>query len=149
MAKILFHPDGEDNWISDKQNNGDFDYWLRLKLYDMERESVEEGTPRWIAQVTAIAPGLLTKEKLAEVAESACVDIEEVNLRDIGDHGFCAYLYEESSGSKRRLLEKAKKEAQTISLLFGFYMDKPQNHWGLSGWDYISGNITVELNQDD
>ncbi len=144
MAKVLFHPSGEDDWISDKQNNGDFDYWLRLKIYDMERESTEEITPRWIAQLTAIAPGLLTEEKLSDVAKSAGVGIEEVDLRDIGDHGFCACLYERSGNNKRRLLAESKKEAQSISLLLGLYMDKPQNDWGLSGWDYIAGNISVE-----
>jgi hypothetical protein len=146
MPIVVFSPHGENEWISNKQNNGDFDYWLRLKLHDFGQER-EAGTSRYCVDIAAIAPELLSEDQLRSVSDCTGVPFEELlsspiesQVSDIGDYGLCAYLYSSNGENKNRLVREAKQEAQTIPILFGFYMDKRQNQIGKTGWDFIKGH---------
>jgi hypothetical protein len=36
-------------------------------------------------------------------------------------------------------MKEARKESQLINMLFGFYMDRPENGIGQDGWGLIAG----------
>lgn len=45
--------------------------------------------------------------------------------------------------NKGELLKAARKELLGVDMLFGFYMDRPLNAIGSTGWDFIKGDITA------
>jgi len=42
--------------------------------------------------------------------------------------------------SKDALIAEAKSQIRSVNMMFGFYMDQPQNRIGATGWDTIRGH---------
>lgn len=143
-------------WISPKQNNHDFDYWLLIQLTDFYAEQPEywgdkdPDHPRYNVSVYAVAPSLLTTKKISDVASCMGIEIEEFSSQpiehqvvDICAYGISVNLWQDTGHAKTKLVTAAKEQCQTIPTLFGFYMDKFQNRVGATGWDFIKGNIGI------
>ena len=150
--QIKFKAGRENEWISvAPASNGEFDCWLRLKLHDfgdnweavLHHRKYLNKQSRYSVELTAIAPEALSVEKLLEVAGAACVHLSKVDVSDIGDYGFCAYLYEAEGNNKQRLLAEAKEWAQELASpeKFAWRMDQWQRPTSKSGWDAIKGEI--------
>lgn len=42
------------------------------------------------------------------------------------------------------IMEQAKEEIAKINMLAGFYLDRPQNKIGATGWDWLSGYVSPQ-----
>lgn len=140
--------DEKEKYISKKYNNGEFDYYLVLNIIDFEEATGEkiEGK-RYVAEIKAVAPSLISKEEKKSVGESMGVDLKGLSEKDqaieIEEYGISAPLFQETSDDKKALLRKAHEQEQIIPNLFGFYMDKQQNALGATGWDIIRGDYGI------
>ncbi len=145
----------EQKWISQKFNNGDFDYWLVRQLTDWtEHQSEEEckGYPRYTCELKVVAPeefndkrGVLDYWGLDQTWEELS---EKLRVEVVEDYIGGATVWTKNGDNKNQLLKECRKEADMVNSLFGFYMDKYQNAYGATGWDWIKGNITPALSTD-
>lgn len=142
-------------FISQKFNNGDWDYWLVIEVINMydavgEREAKENNGGKYCISLMAVSPQAAGKENLEDAFE--CCGFNEsqneqlknnllIQVQVLSDYGIQAQLWTKSGNNLKNLLKECKKEAQLVEFLFGFYMDKPENMIGNTGWDFISGNI--------
>jgi len=139
-------------WVSKKMNNGDFDYAIVMELTNMfdavgeEEIKQSDNTDKYHVTLSVVAPSELT-----DYHKTLCDDGNfedhtwEWQVEFASSEGIEAKVFGESSNNARELMKQARKEAEKIELLFGFYMDRPQNAIGSNGWDFIKGDVMAGL----
>ena len=130
-------------WISQKCNNGEFNYWLVLELINMHEAIGDEGQTKYNISIHAVSPELIDIVKmnslLADYNIPADKIDDELKVMALSNYGIAAYLWDTKGNNYKQLFKLAHKEAQLINGLFGFYMDKRENRIGQTGWDLIQG----------
>ena len=143
-------------WISNKLNNGDFDYWLVMELINMDEACGRdnEGKSRYIVELSAVSPSQCPEVERKRAMESCGYGTppgasisDEAWVEMIHSYGVKAVLWSKSGNNYGLLLGGARREALVSSSLFGFYMDRPQNRIGTTGWEMIRGDITAGLHR--
>jgi hypothetical protein len=143
---------GDVNWqtyggkfISQRLNNGNWDYWLVMDVTNLEDSMGEEAPARYLVSVNAVAPAAVSEEEKNRAIESCGWDGMEENelamIEILNTYGIRACLWNETGNNLSKLMKAARKESQVIAFMFGFFMDRTQNAIGNDGWDFISGNI--------
>ena len=135
-----------EGFMSQRLHNGNWPYYLFIKLIDMEDAAGEEG---FLVEIVAASPRAAGKKNVDKAIESSGIsdDVKltpELKAQLLADYGCAASLwnkYDKTAQDGNILLAEAKKEAEAIQMLFGFYMDKPENMMGATGWDFIRGNL--------
>lgn len=126
-------------------------YW---EAYVSERELKEIGFKYHISLV-ASSPGFAGDKNILQALESG---IGEENLKEMSQseiawelvqYGTTATLWQKQGNNKRQLIREAKRESLAINTLFGFYVDRPQNAIGSTGWDFMAGDIMRGLRNHD
>lgn len=148
---------GEYKFISQKLNNGDWDYYLFIDTIDMEEAYGELG---FLAEIAAVSIEAAGKANVSKAIEScgSCYDPTNTNkeyeegviAEYLFDYGVRANLWnkhDKNAKEPSKLIEMAKKESEAIHGLFGFYMDKAQNRIGATGWDFIKGEIMPKFEE--
>lgn len=150
--KLASGSDDQGVWVSQKLNNGEFNYWMvidakYLPAWAGESEAREMGGNHLVT-LLVVAPSEAGKENLKSAAESWGIEPEEfktlhpeTKVELLAAYGVAATMWHETGNNLRKLLKAAREEAQKVEGLFGFYMDRPQNRIGNTGWDFIKGRI--------
>ena len=157
--KIQFRQfSGDINWsvyggtfISKKLNNGEFDYWLAIRVTNYidavgEREAKEHGA---VYNVELVSVSISEAQGEIQHALVCCgydtLDPEELTdnhrLDALLSYGTYAVLWTKDGNNIKKLMQEARKEGQLAEFLYGFYMDRQQNAVGATGWDLQRGNI--------
>lgn len=136
-------------WISPELNNGDWPYWLVIEFINFLDATGEllDGK-EYVVEISAVSPEAAGKEQLQRAldcygwdnAPSKIMEVEALH-----GYGIAAHLWQASGNDADILLRNAMQEADLVSGLFGFYMDRPENRIGSTGWDFISGDILRPL----
>lgn len=156
---------GDNDWrsyggksISQRFNNGEFDYWLVLELINLydacgEHEAKEMGG-QYCVELSVVSPTQTHDTGQYEAAIESC-GIQD--LRDLTDereveilhsYGTKAVIYSGIGNNYSRLLKEARHEAySTVNFMFGSRMDQPQNAIGATGWDFVKGDILRPLRE--
>jgi hypothetical protein len=114
-------------------------------------EACGETNPRHMVDIVAIAPSEVPAQELAAAKMSTgFVDWgDEQNplhlVEALADYGTYAPLWSGTGNNRQKLLKQARKEADMIVMLFGFYMDRTTNILGATGWDRIKGEVGWNL----
>ena len=61
--------------------------------------------------------------------------------RVVQEYGYSAALHQNTGNNLRTLLRAARKELKVLDFMFGFYMDRPINAMGATGWDFVKGEF--------
>ena len=139
--------DGCEKWISKKLSNGEFDYWLVIDIINMD-EAVPDPDYTYMLTLSATSPVQAGVERL-NVALKSCGYEPSAELTDeqcvyaLSDFGIQATFSSYEGNNRKKLMDIARKEAELIEMMFGFYMDRRQNAIGATGWDFIKGDIGV------
>ena len=146
FREMYFNKNDGGKFISSKLNNGDFDYWLVLEVINMHEATGELDIPKYNVSILAVSPQQAGKESVERALASCGIseygEDEIYQVEALSDYGIHAQLWNQSSNNIKALLVQARKEAQLVNILFGFYMDQPENRAGSTGWDLIAGNLT-------
>lgn len=67
-------------------------------------------------------------------------ECEEEEAANVWEYGYKANIWESSDENPLCLLVEAVKKAQNVPDSFFYYMDRPQNKLGWTGWDIIGKN---------
>jgi hypothetical protein len=150
---VRFHTLEDDDRIlkiSDVQNNGDWDYWLFIEVDYMD-EQEDDPEYKYYVSLSVAAPAAASQSEHERAIDSWGVRDEDVKeyLARLGanwlaevlhSYGVRAVLATWQGNNLGDILKDARLYADTITNLFGFFMDAPQNAVGASGWDLVAGN---------
>lgn len=149
---------GDVNWeeyggqfiVPEKFNNGDFDYWLIVKFDNMS-ELTDDYPSKYRVEIQAVAPSQVSKDDKKSAFSSMGIDDKKEQERMskdpqalagiLAEYGTSASLYSAEGNNANALMKEAKKQIPVINGMFGFYMDRPMNRIGNTGWDFIKGDI--------
>ncbi|MGI0025131.1 MAG: hypothetical protein ACREA4_08310 [Nitrososphaera sp.] len=145
---------GDTNWqdyggkfASKRLNNGEFDYWLVIDVYNTEDN--RDFAEKYIVSLLSVSPSEAAGEM--EAAKRACGIDAETGLNDLAkvevlaDYGTYAQLWAGSGNNLARLMKEARSQANASQLLYGFMMDRPQNRIGTDGWNVQRGDVMAGL----
>ena len=133
--------------MSNKCNNGDFDYYIILEFMNWEETCGERNNNmKYHVDLSCVAPSQVGVDAFARAADCCGMDPasdwEEVQkVEMLHSYGIMAHLWQANGNNIKKLLQAAKKEAQLCEMLFGFYMDKAQNRCGSTGWEFLRNDI--------
>lgn len=137
-------------WISQKLNNGDFDYFLVLELLNMDdacgRDN--EGQPKYHVCVAAVSPHEAGEPNVEKALEGyGDFDVDDVmKVEALHTYGISAPVYQKAGNNALKLMKEARKEAQFRGgMLFGFSLDKSVNKIGTTGWEALRGDMDSAL----
>lgn len=146
---------GDTNWktyggtfLSKRLNNGEFDYWLALDVVNWADAVGEKDAPaKYNVSIRSVS--IEEGKNALEEAFSCCgFDIDEIEsateeqkIDALLSYGTMAELWSENGNNINTLMKRAKQEALMIEMMYGFYMDRPVNRIGNTGWDSQRGDI--------
>jgi hypothetical protein len=136
----MFIENGENQFISkDTFNNGDFDYRLHIHIYTKEYDCAD--FPKKFMGILQVGKTVkYTKKKnLQSIQQSFCT--QEVDDSMVVEAGYQATIVAMHSNSIQYIKKQFTKKSKVVNMLFGFYMDKPQNRVGNTGWDFLDGKL--------
>ena len=121
---------------------------LVVEVINLHDAIGDESDHKYHVSIEAVSPESAGNENLDRALESWGLSDEDIELYQnnpirqveaLSDYGIAATLWSQSGNNIRKLMRAAQHESELIHGLFGFYMDRPQNRIGQSGWDRISG----------
>lgn len=136
-------------WMSEPVDYGDYPirYQVTLEYADGYDQEWADRCGKYIVEAR-VTSTVASVDKLGDAANSCGMSLEEFKaLPDESQHeilreyGLAPRLFSTQGNNKTKALRAARKELVAIGMLFGFYMDRPQNAIGATGWDWIKGDL--------
>ena len=146
-------------WISTRQNNGEFDYYFVIELLNWPETVGQREAPAKLQRfaVCRFAPasrkGNSPRARLLRHYGGNACDGNRQRPARYGASGSAAQLRGLYPGleSRREQLarpnEGARQEARQCEFLFGFYLDRPVNRIGTTGWEALRGDLTSAIDR--
>jgi hypothetical protein len=142
-------------WISQRLNNGQWDYWLVLELTNYveacgEKEAKEIGGTYGVG-LYAVSPAAAGEQELKRALESCGPDDkseipDEMKVEALQSYGVSSPLWNGTGNNAYDLLKEARMKAQGLGDDGGFEraMGAYKNRIGHTGWDCIRGDMSLE-----
>ena len=131
-------------FISNVQNNGEFDYYFVIELINWEEAVGEREAPsKYHVSLAAISPEQVGKDKLTSAFADYGLDDEmmskpEIQVEVLHGAGYGVVpVWGENGNNWRKLMRDAHKQAQIASMLCGFVFDRVLNGIGETGWERL------------
>lgn len=132
-------------FVTKKLNNDEFDYWLFVEFINMEEATGDTSRGKYMVTIDVVAPDVAPRDDIESAFESMGFEVVPKDKLKIAialqQYGVAATVWSDMGNNAEKLMQEAREETDKISRLFGFYMDKPLNRIGNTGWDFIRGNI--------
>lgn len=166
---LEFEEFGYNTFISKPQNNGNWPYYWVIEMIDWQ-EACGEENHRTCVSLSAVSPWAVSKKQMADAIESCGFEetpevmakgdkkvLGHIKVEALHQYGVKACLFDNFGGDiedededvealDAALMEQAKKVATVATAFtFGFWMDRPMNAIGSTGWDFIKGDIMAGL----
>lgn len=125
-------------WLSKEAIKGpEFDFYLGLRLTDMTN-MMEDGLAckRWWAELAIIVPALAD---LTGVDEDYIVEDPFWRAGYEFEYGSAAPVWNGQFDNEIEALYAGVQYAQAAPIMFGFWLDRPVNMLGATGWQAIRG----------
>ena len=147
-------------WISTRQSNGEFDYYFVIELLNWRETVGEREAPpeTYNVSLSVVSP----QEAQGKIGAALdCCGITEATLQSAAGNGYrdsvlveALYTYgvhtpvwSKDGNNWRALMGEARQEAGQCEFLFGFYLDRPVNRIGTTGWESLRGDLTSALDR--
>jgi hypothetical protein len=140
-------------WISNRQNNGEFDYYFVIELLNWresvgEREAKEIGSKYHIS-LSVVAPSQVSENNMQQAYNCSGIGADTLRNAETGGylanvqaealHGYSGgtQVYGANGNNWQSLMRLTKRESRQCASLLGFYLDRPVNRLGMTGWESI------------
>jgi hypothetical protein len=144
-------------WISNKQSNGEFDYWFVIELINWQ-DSCGRDAPKekYNICLSVVSPQEAGEENIAKAMSDYGQDFlqtikdefkQEFIVEALHSYGIAAPIWNENGNNFKQLMKQIKAKARESEFLFGFAMDRPCNAIGSTGWDFLRGDIMAGLSK--
>ena len=143
--------DEDTYWRSNRLNNGEFDYWLVVHVQDVT--DYHDMPFNYIGTVMVVAPSQVSASTRDHYLSSLGLEDDPDSMKPadlamlLAETGCGACVMQITGRNRARITRAAKQECQAIEMLFGFYLDRPVNRIGTTGWDMLQGNLLAGLNR--
>jgi hypothetical protein len=136
-------------WISNVQNNGEFDYYFVIELINWRESVGERDAPKekYNVSLSVVSPQQAGEQNIKTAFECGGLDNEMLSnaqspLAEIQVEALHAYaggvpIWSANGNNFAVLMKQAHEEAGNASCLFGFYLDKIVNGIGETGWERL------------
>jgi hypothetical protein len=119
-----------------------FEYVYTVKSMDLyEATGDEEHENKSLVELSLVVhPNSITESMLKGISDSMGVDIEDMNIEDVLSYGGAHVTIDYKEVENERVpevVEGAMTAQKAVDGLRGFYLDKPWNPIGTTGWDVI------------
>ena len=139
-------------FITKKLSNGDWNYWLVLDFMNLDELAPEIGDHRYEVSILAVSPEAAGDKHIKDALECCGVDTDKLGIQARNDlvleallsYGVFATLQTFTGSNYRKVLKEARAQLDCVAGLFGFYMDRPENRVGHTGWDFIEGDLSLD-----
>lgn len=143
------------SWISNKLNNGEYDYWLVLSITNMfsaagEREAKEMGG-EYLVEVSAVAPSQVSDEDFKKAFDSCgwgkpMSEISiEMKVETLNSYGIRATLWFDTGNNAHKLLKEGRKHAREEGKdSFDRALKSFSNALGHTRGDFLRGDLSIE-----
>jgi hypothetical protein len=155
---------GDINWkdyggkfISKRLNNGEFDYWLIIEVINMFDACGEDTSEKYAVSLLSVSPAEAGADNLKSAFDCCGLDPEAdyaanplVQVEALAAYGVYAQLISIGGNNLSSLMRRIRKEAASMvygGTFYGFYMDRPENQIGSTGWDLQRGDLMAGLNR--
>lgn len=121
-----------------------------VDLHDcMSEDEAKKAGGQFLASIQAVRlfSKRQMKTKICQKVMRSCYMTTLPYAYDVAHYGLCASLAELYGNNEDELLTEAKKQAIPLKGLIGFYLDRPQNAIGSTGWDFLRGDIDRPLRE--
>lgn len=149
--RTLADSDYEKILVGKGNSDPGFTYYPFIKITYLEQYVSEEEVKR-IGKY-AVTLGCVSIQKANKKAIEAfaqwgaffsLADLSKKERRDVKlevliSEGMFALVKQEMGNNLASLLKEVREEIPSLTFLFGFYMDRPQNMIGATGWDLMAG----------
>jgi hypothetical protein len=143
-------------WVSNKLNNGEFDYWLVIELINMDDACGRDnkGQPKYCVELCAVSPSQ-AGENLNAAIRSCGYAPEDNNgkimevtplmaVEMLHSYGTSGHLWSSQGNNAHRLLREARSEARgSIDGL----LEKTVNKIGTTALEAMQGNLLGGLSR--
>jgi len=139
----------------------DFHYWLVMDVRPNEDwEYGSKKDPKYWVSLAVVSPEAADPKELQAAINSYGIPADELHrfmadplllVECLHSCGVAACVWHGEGNNLSVLMKEARKEAQVVEMMFGFYMDRAQNMIGSTGWDTVRGDLLAGLRrfQDD
>jgi len=106
---------------------------------------------KYHGSLCAVNPSMAGKARRKSICESYGMDESEFPKDRLDQaamllgNGIYAVLFQCIGNAKAEVVNKLMAEVPAIQMLAGFYIDKPQNAIGSTGWDFMKGDILAGI----
>jgi hypothetical protein len=124
--------------------------YLVITVMNWHEATGERGDPEWNITLRAVSPESVTDEAKTSALESSGIDLSEAPndeertlwlIEALTDYGTTAPIADFYSDDANVAVLAARQEAVLVQSLLGFYMDRPVNKIGSTGWQFIRGAL--------
>lgn len=137
----------------------DFHYWLVIDVRPNEDwECGDKKQPKYWVSLAVVSPEQASPEELQSAINSWGIPDDDLPwfmadplfpVECLHSYGVAACVWQGHGNNLSLLMKEARKEAQLVEMLFGFYMDRPQNMIGSTGWDCVKGDLLAGLRRKE
>jgi hypothetical protein len=133
-------------WISQKLNNGDWDYWLVMELWSWRQVvPVEDAPAKYHVSLAVVSPEAAGDEKTRKATEWLDVDWAQITdamkVEALYAEGIRGDIWDADGNNYRELMRECRREARMAQAVLGFYLDRRVNMIDNDGWDAVRGQI--------
>lgn len=124
----------------------DFHYWFVMDV----RPNDSGDEPKYWVSLSVVSPEAADEKELQAAVRAQGIPDDELPkyladqfflMESLYDYGVCAVVWHSEGNNLGKLMKEARKEAQLAEMMFGFYMDRPQNALGSTGRDTVRGDL--------
>lgn len=153
--RTLFECEGDRLLVGKPDHNGDWKWYPVIKIMHLgnhfsEREMQQDGIQTYNVTLQVVSPEAAGPENIsrafgyAGMSDEQLTELESNELAQVealSEYGVFAPVWTGNGNNLRELLKQARREAQALRIMFGFYMDRYVNAIGSTGWDFVTGEI--------
>ena len=145
---------GDVNWhdyggifLSQKQNNGDFDFWYAIRAENwIDLVGEREAPATYCVSLLSVSIEEAGEDNLQQALRFCGLEEEEditdeMKIEALLAYGVFARLWEGNGNNINKLMREARRQSMLASTIYGFFMDRQQNAIGNTGWDFQRGDI--------
>jgi hypothetical protein len=142
-------------WVSNKLNNGDFDYYLVLEINNLidtcgEKEAKEMGGT-YMVSLSAVAPSEVLEAEAKNAMKSFDVNLDfnkmdaQMQVEVLHSYGIRSEIWNGTGNNARKLLKEARQHAREEGTKsFNESLSRFANKIGHTGADCLRGDLSME-----
>lgn len=128
-------------WMSNPQSNGEFTYYFVVELINWVESVGERDAPKekYNLSLSVVSPEQAGEENMRK-AYNDCdmlIDTPEMQVEALHAYAGGVPIWNSNGNNWQKLMKQARKEALVASMLIGFYLDRPVNRMGETGWEAL------------